>query len=120
MSCVAETDVIVEDLSCIEDCFENKPDNCVTALLKDVINNGVCYEFEDLQIYPFNETCDFLEYEYYEEYREYEEYDYQVPIAKGTCSAKTERLLVTDQCLNIVFEQPEFIINTITTLIAYS
>jgi hypothetical protein len=117
-SCVEETDVLVEDLTCIEDCFENKPDNCVTSLLKDVINNGVCYQFEDLQIYQLNASCDIV----YPEYRQYDyDYDYDYGgIQQGTCSEETERLLVTEQCLNIVFKQPEFIINTITTLIAFS
>ena len=63
-------DIIVEDLTCLTDCFENTADSCATALLTDVINNGVCFDIGSP--YPVNDSCTFIEFEYYEDYDYYE------------------------------------------------
>ena len=103
---------VVTNLPCIVDCFENKPDNCVTSLLNDVISKGVCNltlpSGEDFGpgIYTVSETCQF-------------ELDTFL-VTKGTCSNETERLLVKDECLEIIFQQQLFLADTILRLIVTS
>ena len=64
-------DILIEDLHCLTDCFANKPDSCVqcvqcvTALLNDVVSNGVCLQGPGIQ--PMSESFTFEDYGYYED-----------------------------------------------------
>ena len=83
---------------------------CVTSLLNDITSKGVCnitYMGLDLGpgIYPVSEECEFVDP------------DEPFITTKGTCSDITEKLLMTEQCLKIIYEKPRFIWNTIQTLI---
>jgi len=123
VSCVENYDILVEDLHCLTDCFEDKPDSCVTALLNDIISNGVCLKGPGL--YPVNTSCTYEEIEYSGDYEYYvsTSVDYEDvggPITEGTCSDTTEALLVTETCLTDIFENQEFVINTLTNLIFLS
>ena len=100
--CVPGLETFVEDLSCIRDCFENSPDNCLTALLDDVISNGVC---RDTGLYPVNNGCQFGNFTG-------TFFGNPVPvygILSGTCSPTTEALLKSDQCLRLSQEEPGLI-----------
>jgi len=97
VSCVPGYDTLVEDLTCIKDCFEKT--SCVTALLDDVLTDGVCID-DGLGFYPVSKNC--------------------TPFEDSTCSDKTEALLTTRECLQEVFSQQHFILNTINHLITIS
>jgi len=102
--CTKDENILIEDLRCLTDCFENKPDSCVTALLNDVISNGVC--FEGPGIYPVNSSCTLDPLFGF--------------VTLGTCSEVTETLLQTTQCLTDIFEKQGIIITTVVNLISAS
>merc|ERR1719153_128948 len=97
VSCVPGYDTLVDDLTCIRDCFENN--SCVAALLDDVLSEGVCID-DGLGFYPVSKNC--------------------TPFQDSTCSDRTEALLTTRECLQEVFSQQHFILNTINHLITIS
>jgi len=103
--CLEGFDIIVEDLTCLTDCFENTADSCAAALLTDVINNGVCFDI-GLDLYPVNDSCIFSEDGFV--------------INQGTCSPTTESLLTTTECLQEIYSKPVFIWNTLTNIITLS
>jgi hypothetical protein len=111
VSCTKEYDILVQDLPCLLDCFKEDEESCVSLLLNDVISKGVCNltepNGENLGpgIYEESDSCETV----------FNKPGYT--INGGTCSNRTEDLLVERKCLKDIFEQQEFIINTILSLI---
>jgi hypothetical protein len=117
VDCVPFWDVLVKDLPCLSDCFLTKPGKCVTSLLNDIASKGVCnitrpdgYDagpgvYQENNECKMNFTFQFGEFPI---------------ITHGTCSNETEALLLTEECLGVIFEQPEFIANTIQSIIGLS
>ena len=93
---------MVEDVSCLLDCFSEPAGNCVSALLHDIIARGVCRN--NSEVYPVFMECDTKPQN----------------IIRGTCSDITEELLVTEACKKIIAEQQHFILYSILVIIRAS
>jgi len=91
---------LIENLPCLQDCFLTGPDSCLTSLLNDVINNGICNLPLGPGIYPFGECV-----------------ISGSTIISGTCTDTTGDLLKTEECRRVVFEQQSFVWATLLELI---
>merc|ERR1712106_984479 len=113
---------LIQNLTCLQDCFssdENDADFCITSLLKDVISRGVCDLTDE---YGYNPGPGiYQEVECVMDYIEYADYGYNATfIDQGTCSSKTDKLLLNKKCRKEIMEQQGFIQNTLVQLIQNS
>ena len=125
-------------IRCLMDCFSRKVPGslCFASLIADVTRKGTC-DSGDNPASAFNETvnfwgwydlenvCELAEVEDDYNYGEDDSYDYgdySTPktIVKGTCSARTERLLQKEGCMDFLGKQPKVVKNTLELLIQYS
>merc|ERR1712106_151962 len=113
---------LIQNLTCLQDCFssdENDENFCITSLLEDVISKGVCDLTDEYGynpgpgIYPAVDCV--------MDYIEYADYGYNATfIDQGTCSSKTDKLLLSKKCRKEIMEQQGFIQNTLVQLIQNS
>ena len=80
-------------------------DTCAASLVSDVISYGVCPLPFHASPYSVSTECEFGEI------------DNATIIEKGTCKDKTERLIMERECLVNIYEQQEFIRDTLLYLI---
>ena len=100
----------------MQDCYPE--DGCISSLIDDVIQKGVCDLTDDYGhnpgpgIYEPVVNCDMETIK--------GDYGDQKVIGKGTCSLETERMVSKQWCLKMIMSQPGFIQNTLTQLIQSS
>merc|ERR1711892_118020 len=106
--------ILIKDLKCLEDCFDDElGERCLSGLIKDVKEKGVCNVASETGInpgagvYETNSTCG-----------QYSSNPLKPNISKGTCSPKTEKNLLDDECRQFIIRQPPILMNTATELIS--
>jgi len=107
---------LVRDLKCLQDCYYD--DRCISLLLSDVIDKGVCDLTDD---YGYNPGPGIYEPVVNCKMKTIQgDYGDQTVIGKGTCLPRTETMLSKQWCLKKIMSQPGFIQNTLTQLIQNS
>ena len=129
-----DSETVITNLECLKDCFRNSggKSHCINSLIEDVLNFGIC-RFRnssipeclyDCTVETLPPTCPGQYFGIYKINNECElgcniEGQFAF-IENGTCSKKTEKLLAEEKCINEVFQQPKFILDTIIAIIQWS